>query len=78
MRKSRSHKDGPENHLLLKGTITLPSPVVESSFAYNRDKMENFLVEERLSNLLDSKIFTIEELRGCWNNKGYIYCVKSW
>ena len=50
------------DHLLLKRTITLPSPVVESSFAYNRKKLEDPNVEVRLSRLLNEASFTIEEL----------------
>ncbi len=50
------------DHLLLRRKIILPSPIADDTFTYNRKKMENPLVEERLSNLLNSKIFTIEEL----------------
>jgi len=50
------------DHQFLRRKIILPSPIADDIFAYDRKKMENSIVEERLSNLLNSKIFTIEEL----------------
>ena len=50
------------DHLLLKRVISLPSPVAERSFTYNRRKLEDPSIEVRLSRLLNDSSFTIDEL----------------